>query len=47
MNHLEEVNKTYIQHLLYAWKIAFILIVHGIFPNVWKTRASEIINEDK
>ena len=41
MNHLKEVNRSYIQHLYHAWKVAGILIVHGLFPNVWKTKASD------
>ncbi len=45
-NHLKEVNKTYLQHLLGAWKVAFILLVHGLLPNVWTHTASEILNDD-
>ena len=41
MNHLLEVQMTYFQHLTRAYKIAFVLIVHGLFPNVWKTKASD------
>jgi len=44
--HLKEVNKTYLQHLLGAWKVAFILLVHGLLPNVWTHTASEILNDD-
>jgi len=28
---------------LRAWKIAFILLVHGLFPNIWKTKASDML----
>ena len=42
-SHLEEVNKSYFEHLLGAWKVAFILFVHGLLPNVWKRKASDII----
>jgi len=45
MSHLTDVNKTYSRHLLHAWKIAAILIVHGIIPDIWKTKASDIIND--
>lgn len=41
VNHLDEVNKTYFQHLIGAWKLAFILLVHGLLPNVWRTKASD------
>ena len=43
MNHLEEVEKNYFQHLFGAWKVASILIIHGLLPNVWKHKASDII----
>lgn len=43
MSHLKEVNMYYFQHLFRAYKIAFILMVHGLFPNVWKTKASELL----
>lgn len=41
MSHLNDVGHTYIQHLLRAWRISFILFVHGLFPNIWKTKASD------
>lgn len=43
MSHLKDVNMNYFQHLKRAWGIAFVLLVHGIFPNVWKTKASEML----
>lgn len=43
MTHLTDVGMNYIQHLIRAWSIAFILIIHGVFPNVWKTRANELL----
>ena len=42
-NHLKDVNKTYLEHLVGAWKVAFVLIVHGLLPNIWKHKASDII----
>jgi len=40
MGHLKDLNLTYIQHLVQAWKMAFWfgfgslrLIVHGLIPN--------------
>ena len=46
-NHLEEVNKTYFEHLLGAWKVAFILIVHGLLPNVWRYKASDALRKNE
>jgi len=44
MSHLTDVNMTYFKHLRRAYKVAFILMVHGIFPNIWKTKASDILH---
>jgi hypothetical protein len=41
MDHLKETGKGYFEHLLGAWKLAFILLVHGLLPNVWRTKASD------
>lgn len=46
MSHLTDVKMTYFQHLFRAYKVAFILMVHGIFPNVWQTKASDILNHN-
>jgi len=43
MSHLSDTGFSYIQHLTRAWRLSFILFVHGIFPNVWQTKASEEI----
>ena len=43
-NHLKDVNMTYAKHLLRAWSIAFVLLVHGLFPNIWQHKASDMIN---
>ena len=45
MSHLSDVEMTYFQHFRRAYKVAFILMVHGIFPNIWKTKASDILHE--
>jgi hypothetical protein len=47
MSHLNEVGYGYFQHLFRAWKIAFVLIVHGIFPNIWKTKASDMLCKER
>ena len=44
-NHLNEINKTYFQHLVGAWRVAFILLVHGLLPNVWEDKASTVLLE--
>lgn len=43
MNHLEEEGYTYFSHLKRAWGIAFVLLVHGLFPNIWTSKAKCMI----
>jgi len=45
-SHLEEVNKSYFEHLLGAWKVALILLVHGLLPNVWRYKASDLLRKE-
>ena len=45
-NHLEEIDKTYLEHLVGAWKVAFILFVHGLLPNVWRYKASDLLYKE-
>lgn len=47
MKHLEDAKESYLQHLCFAWKVAFILFVHGLLPFVWETRASELMEKRK
>ena len=47
MSHLNETGQSYIAHLLRAWKIAFVLLVHGVLPNVWKTKASDLLCKER
>ena len=47
MKHLKEVNMSYLTHLGHAMLAAFILIVHGLIPWVWETRASDMLCKDK
>lgn len=47
MSHLNEIGYGYFQHLYRAWKIAFILLVHGVLPNVWKTKASDLLCKER
>lgn len=46
MSHLSETGYGYFEHLLRAWKIAGVLLVHGLLPNIWKTKASELLCTD-
>lgn len=43
MGHLKDVNMSYFAHLIRAFKWAFILMVHGLIPNIWKTKVSDEI----
>ena len=43
MTHLEEVRMSYMQHWARAWAIATVIIVHGVFPNIWKHKASDML----
>lgn len=47
MSHLNEIGMNYFQHLYRAWRWAFMLIVHGILPNVWKDKVSTEMCVDK
>ena len=47
MSHLNEVGYGYFKHLYRAWRIAFILLVHGLFPNIWKTKASDELCKER
>jgi hypothetical protein len=45
MNHLDETGYSYFTHLRRAWTIAFICLVHGLLPNIWETKASDLLCE--
>jgi len=47
MSHLHETGQSYLTHLLRAWKIAFTLLVHGVFPNIWETKASDMLCKER
>jgi hypothetical protein len=47
MSHLSENNMGYFNHLIRAWRWAFVLLIHGIFPNVWETKVSDEICKTK
>jgi len=41
--HLKEIQMGYLTHLLHAWRMAFILIIHGLIPSIWETKVSDEI----
>ena len=44
--HLKEIEMSYLTHLTHAWRMSFILFIHGLLPNIWETKVSdEIIDE--
>ena len=43
MSHLDDTGYSYFYHLTRAWRLSLILFVHGLFPNIWKTKASDEI----
>ncbi len=45
MKHLKDVQMGYLKHLLHAWRLAGILVVHGFFPWIWENKASEELNK--
>jgi hypothetical protein len=47
MKHLQDVKMSYLKHLLHAWAIAFVLIVHGLIPCVWENKASDMLCKDR
>ena len=51
-NHLKDINMKYFEHMFCAagfalklFKAAAILFIHSLFPNVFVTTGSEIVNE--
>ena len=51
MRHLDEIDKSYFQHMLGAWKMAFWfafgavrLLIHGVLPNVDKDAGQKTVN---
>jgi len=45
IKHLEWIDESYFEHLRFAWSVAFVLIVHGIFPWVWQFKATEMMQK--
>jgi hypothetical protein len=43
MKHLREIQMSYLEHLVHAWAIAGVLIVHSLLPFIWVTKASDML----
>lgn len=43
IKHLEDINMGYFEHLIQAWRMGIILLVHGVFPFLWETKVSDEI----
>ena len=43
MKHLKETGYTYFAHMRRAFCIAFVLVVHGIFPDIWTDKATQML----
>jgi len=43
LKHLESIQETYFEHLWFAVSVAFVLVVHGLFPCVWGFKASDMM----
>ena len=43
LKHLEVIDETYFEHLFFALKVAFVLVVHGFMPWVWSMKASDMM----
>ena len=43
LKHLESIQETYFEHLWFAVSVAFVLVVHGLFPWVWPFKASDMM----
>ena len=46
MKHLKETGLNYFEHMARSWTVAFVCIIHGLFPFIWEHKASDIINGD-
>lgn len=44
MRHLKEIQESYFEHLWFALSVAFVLIVHGLFPFLWSMKASDMMD---
>ena len=44
MRHLTDIQESYWEHLFFAVSVAFVLVVHGLFPWVWVMKASDMMD---
>lgn len=45
IKHLQEARETYWEHFCFAWSVAFVLMVHGLFPWMWEWKATEMMEK--
>ena len=45
MKHLDDVKMSYFEHLRFAWSMAFALLIHGVFPSLFTTYASDKLKD--
>lgn len=43
IKHLQWIDESYFEHMYFAWSVAFVLIVHGLFPWMWQFKATEMM----
>ena len=44
MKHLKDIQESYWEHLFFAVSVAFVLVVHGLFPFIWSMKASDMMD---
>ena len=45
MRHLAEVRVCYTSHLTHAWRLSFVLLMHGLAPWIWTHKVRDEIRE--
>ena len=45
IKHLEWIDEGYFEHMWFAFKVAGVLIVHGLMPWVWQFKATEMMQK--
>lgn len=47
MNHLTDAKMNYFEHLIFAWSMGIALLIHGVFPMILTTYASDKMAKSK
>ena len=45
IKHLKWIDEGYFEHMWFAFKVAGVLIVHGLMPWVWQFKATEMMQK--